>query len=268
MNVFPSKPRLLPALLVVAGACLMAGADRLPAEDSASFTVDTGLGDRTGEGLQLLLECRPRPGSGEAVTQSARLPKDGTVVFEVDIAGGADWSCAITAATPPGLQVRYRGDGGSEVDIAEDGCRFSAVQPGHANFCQIQVRTLTTSLTVYKKWIGASRREPDVSIELMCAGERVPEGRDINAGKPGGWFLSVTDPEGVICHVLEAKREEFVSDAGDCENLLILPGSEEECTLINTKVVKMIDMLNRYGLAIMIIIFMVVGMLAARRFVP
>jgi hypothetical protein len=38
--------------------------------------------------------------------------------------------------------------------------------------------------------------------------------------------------------------------------------------MVNTKVVKMIEMLNRYGLVIMILVFMVVGMIAARRFVP
>lgn len=268
MNVLFSKPRLLPVLLAIAGVWLTAGAERLPADESASFTVDTGLGERSGEGLQLLLECRLRPGSGEAVTQNARLPKDGTVVFEVDVVQGENWSCAITAVAPPGLQVRYRGDGGSEVDIAEDGCRFSGVQPGHANFCQVQVRSPATSITVYKKWIGATRKEPDVRIELVCAGEQVQESRNINAGKPGGWFLSVTDPEGVTCHVLEAEREEFIPDISDCQNLLMLPGSEEECTLVNTKVVKMIDMLNRYGLVIMILVFMAAGMVAARRFVP
>jgi hypothetical protein len=35
--------------------------------------------------------------------------------------------------------------------------------------------------------------------------------------------------------------------------------------VVNTKVVKMIEMLNRYGLFIMIGVFMVVGGLAARK---
>ena len=51
----------------------------------------------------------------------------------------------------------------------------------------------------------------------------------------------------------------------DCEDLVILPGASEECTVVNTKVVKMIDMLNRYGLVIMILVFMVVGGFAARK---
>ena len=139
---------------------------------------------------------------------------------------------------------------------------------GHANFCQIQARSQVTSVTVYKKWIGATLKEPDVRVELVCAGERLQENRNINAGKPGGWLLPVSDAEGITCDVLEARSEEYVQDTADCENLLVLPGSEEECTLVNTKVVKMIDMLNRYGLVIMILVFMAAGMVAARRFVP
>ena len=72
----------------------------------------------------------------------------------------------------------------------------------------------------------------------------------------------------MICDVFETGRDEFVPDPADCRGLLVLPGSEEECTLVNTKVVKMIEMLNRYGLVIMILVFMAAGMVAARRLVP
>jgi hypothetical protein len=38
--------------------------------------------------------------------------------------------------------------------------------------------------------------------------------------------------------------------------------------MVNTKVVKMIQMLNRYGLFVMIGVFAIAGMVAARRMVP
>jgi hypothetical protein len=38
--------------------------------------------------------------------------------------------------------------------------------------------------------------------------------------------------------------------------------------MVNTKVVKMIQMLNRYGLVIMILVFLIAGMFAARRMMP
>lgn len=268
MNPVFSNLRALPFLLPLAGLLLAAGGDGLCADEPASFTVDSRLGESAADGLQVHLECRSAATGVPLAMESAWLPRDGTTVFEVPVRQDEEGSCTVTAEAPPGVEMHFRGDGGSLVDIADDGCHFSGVQPGHANFCQIQVSSLATSITVFKKWIGATREEPDVQIELVCAGERIQDARSINAGKPGGWSLDLTDPEGVRCDVFETAREEFIPDAEDCRDILVLPGSQEECTMVNTKVVKMIEMLNRYGLVIMILVFMVVGMIAARRFVP
>ena len=268
MNPILSNLNIDRLLALLAVAALMAGADGLYAEARATFTVDARLGEGAPDGLPVNLRCGPVPDGEQRATQSGWLPREGSTVFEVTVPPAEGWTCNVSAEAPPGLYVRYRGDGGSAVDIDRDGCRFSEILAGHANFCQIQVRGQATSITVYKRWIGATREEPDVQIELVCGGQPVAGVRNINAGKPGGWALDLTDPEGILCDVLERENESFVPDPGDCRNLLILPGSEEECTMVNTKVVKMIDMLNRYGLAIMILIFMAVGMVAARRFVP
>lgn len=268
MNLITAIPRVRSILPRLAGVMLMAGASGLCAEEPASFTVDARLGEGSVEELQVRLDCRAAGDAEPSAVQSARLPRDGTAIFEVVVPPAASWACDVFADALQGMEVRYRGDGGSDADIGESGCRFTGVRAGHANFCQIQTRSQVTSITVYKKWIGATRKEPDVLVQLNCAGERLPESRNINAGKPGGWFLPVSDPEGITCDVLETRSEEYVQDTGDCENLLILPGAEEECTLVNTKVLKMIDMLNRYGLVIMILVFMAAGMIAARRLVP
>jgi hypothetical protein len=262
------KPRLVSLLAVLACVALAAAGEGLRAEEVAEFTVDTRLGDVAGEGVQVRLECETGDPVVSPVVRSALLPRNGTKVFQVSAPAGRNLTCTVSVDTPPGIEVIYRGDGGSETDIGYSGCRFTGVRAGHANFCQIEVRSRTTSVTVYKKWIGAKRKEPGVRIELVCAGEQVQASREINTGRPGGWFLEVTDPEGVTCDVFEEKRDEFIPDERDCRNLLVLPGSEEECTLVNTKVVKMIEMLNRYGLVIMILVFLAVGMAAARRFVP
>jgi hypothetical protein len=141
---------------------------------------------------------------------------------------------------------------------------------------------------VYKKWIGAADRESDVEIRLHCAAgpaadvgtdaESAPDPqsnpgfdpgpRMINEDEPAGWDLEITDPNGLECDVLEAEREDFRADISDCQDLIILPGASEECTMVNTKVVKMIQMLNRYGLVIMILVFMAAGMLATRKMLP
>lgn len=267
--MIPDLPqlRLFALSLLFAALVPVATAGSLHADQTASFTVDARLGDGAPDRLQVRLDCQPASDIGSSAAQFRRLPRDGTAVFEVSVPPQGNVTCAISAEAPQGLEVRYLGDGGSPADIGDAGCLFTGVQAGHANFCQIQATSPITSVTVYKRWIGATRYEPDVRADLVCAGAPVGEGRDINAGKPGVWVLDVADPEGVTCDVLETGREEFIADPDDCRGLLVLPGSEEECTMVNTKVVKMIEMLNRYGLVVMILVFMAVGMVAARRFV-
>lgn len=234
---------------------------------AATFTVDAKLGGDSGQHVGVVLSCRSA--AGEAVhTEQATLADGETVELRLPgpPAGGVD--CVVTADHSAGLSIGYRGDGGSEVDISDAGCRFLGVTAGHANFCQVRVEARVTSITVYKKWIGARGDEDDVLARLHCGGAAVPEPLPINAGRPGTWTLEVTEADGILCQVTEDEREDFVPDMTDCRDLLVLPGTQEECTLVNTKVVKMIDMLNRYGLGIMIAVFAVAGMLAARKFVP
>jgi hypothetical protein len=234
-------------------------------EDIATFTVDARFGTTPEGGMQAVLRC----GVGEAYESRAWLPDRGTTVFSLNLEESATETCVVAVEPPAGMLIRYQGDGGSAVEISDQGCHFSAVRAGHFNFCQVQADSRTTSLIVYKKWIGATGEEADVAVQLVCDGEILQGPREINVNKPGGWTLDLSNADGIVCGVHEVgRREEFVPDESDCRNLVVLPGSEEECTMVNTKVVKMIDMLNRYGLGIMILVFMVAGMLAARRFVP
>jgi len=259
--------RLFPALALLLAAALGPGSARPQESATATFTVDARLGGQSVDGVQVRLRCTGIDPDAERAADTAFVEDGGTVVFERPLAADQSISCTIVAEAPAGLRIRYLGDGGSEVAVGEGGCRFDAVAPGHANFCQVRVESRTTSITVYKKWIGATRNEADVAVELVCADGIAREARAINAGRPSGWTLELTDPEGVLCDVREEEREEYVADISDCQGLLVLPGAQEECTMVNTKVVKMIDMLNRYGLFVMIAVFGVAGMIASRRFV-
>ncbi|MCJ7815093.1 MAG: hypothetical protein MUP31_03480, partial [Xanthomonadales bacterium] len=68
------------------------------------------------------------------------------------------------------------------------------------------------------------------------------------------------------CNVSEEVRDIFRPDIIDCQGLWVLPGKGEECTLINTKIVKRIEMLNRYGKIVMILLVLGIGLVAVRRF--
>ena len=173
--------------------------------------------------------------------------------------------CRLTPQRLPGHELGFLGDGGSQFEAEAPGCTFSNVRRGHSNFCQIRVEDQETTLTVFKDWIGTSERESDSRISLDCGNGRNYPRLAINTDKPGAWMLTVDRDDGFLCSVSEREGDGYIADISDCQDLLILPGADEECTIVNTKVVKMIEMLNRYGLVAMILVFMAVGGIAARR---
>jgi hypothetical protein len=126
----------------------------------------------------------------------------------------------------------------------------------------------TVELQVYKKWIGARGDEANVEIQLFCGRGKKFEPRFINHDHPDGWQISEVPADGLFCNVREIVRDTFIADVSDCLDLLVIPEQGVECTIVNTKVVKRIDMLNRYGLAMMIAVMLGAGLAAVRRFAP
>ena len=174
-------------------------------------------------------------------------------------------SCQARVLTPVGYSATYIAQGESVLKADDNGCQFSRMSAGQVNSCLIDVTQNPVMLTVYKKWIGGSGEEEDVQVSLECENGDYSGYRYINEGSPDGWEISQFDPEGILCNVTETVRDTFRPDIIDCQGLYIRPGRGEECTLINTKIVKRIEMLNRYGKIVMIVLVLAVGLVAVRR---
>lgn len=129
-----------------------------------------------------------------------------------------------------------------------------------------QTEPAEVEVQVYKKWIGASDDEADVEAHLICAGGPAYEPLRVNRDRPGSWRLEDIPDDGTVCTVQEVEQDGFVADIEDCRDLLVLPDQGAECTLVNTKVVKRIDMLNRYGLILMVAVMLGAGLAATHRY--
>ena len=175
-------------------------------------------------------------------------------------------NCQIRANPAHGYSVVHsaRSVGTSSAD--RNGCHFPLLSEDDEANCLITVTQESVPLTVYKEWVGGSGEEQDVQINLECESGKYSGSRYINEGSPGGWEIRDIDPEGILCNVSEVVRDTFEPDIIDCQGLWILPGKGEECTLLNTKIVKRIEMLNRYGKLIMIVLVLAIGLVAVRRF--
>lgn len=250
-------------LLLLLSLLVVGVSTALPANEIALFTVDVKLKGTGLEALDVNLKCElERP-----LSLDFRIPVGESRTFTVPVPAEGGESCILTTLALPAHLLRYLGDGGSTYDVEAEGCRFTGIERGHSNFCQIQVESQETSLTVYKHWVGTSEPENDVQAMLDCGQGGRYATKKINLRKSASWSLEVNTADGLTCSVSEPESDDYTADTSDCESLVIPAGAEEECTIVNTKVVKMIEALNRYGLVVMILVFMVVGGFAARRFV-
>jgi hypothetical protein len=229
----------------------------------ARFTIDARVDHAILSQLDVRLSCD----SATPAQQQVTLDFDGSHEFTVSVQGMGGTSCTLVALLPSGQNVTYVGDGGSVIRLDRQGCHFTGVTAGHANFCQVHVEREATMLTVYKKWVGGTGEEPNVNIHLECNDEMQGIPLWINSGSSQNWELEVSEPNGIRCSVYEVEHDSFRADRSDCSDLLIMPGANEECTLVNTKVVKRIQTLNRYGLGAMILVMLAVGLLAIKRLV-
>jgi hypothetical protein len=237
---------------------LAAGEDNI-----ANFDLDLQFDPQLLSEIEVELLCN----AGEPQRQQVHLTATGRK--RLNLVGFDDNKpvCQLRALLPLGYSVEYQSASESKHRANQHGCQFTAVRHGQTHDCRIRITQNTVPLMVYKKWIGGTGQEPDVEIKLLCGDRAVAQPRFINRESPSGWEVSDIRVDGLSCDVVEKPGDTFVADQSDCQGLLVFPARGAECTMVNTKVVKRIEMLNRYGKAIMIVVMLVAGLIAVRRYV-
>jgi hypothetical protein len=227
----------------------------------ATLIVETRYAPRLLETVNLEVICS----SGDFGKSRYEMRADDQLTLKLTGFQNARTSCQLLARLPDGYSVEYSVRGGEVSRADKNGCQYARIRNGDTNHCLFEVTQDPVNLTVYKKWIGGSSEDADVTISLSCESGEYSGERLINEGSPGGWEISEIDPEGILCNISEEVRDNFRPDIIDCQGLYIRPGRGEECTLINTKIVKQIEMLNRYGKIVMIVLVLFVGLVAVKR---
>ena len=229
----------------------------------AQFLVNVIFDEQWLDSLEVLFDC--------PTAQPASL----LVVFEGPgknsswVEGFADetGSCRIFVKPIQGYSVKYSGGGESGFAADGEGCHYERLADGHSNTCQAELTQDPVLITAYKKWIGGTGEEPGIRIRLECESGEFKGDRFLEAGAPTSWEIRHIDPEGVVCSVFESPGDHYIADEFDCQSLVIFPGKGEECTMVNTKIVKRIEMLNRYGKFIMVLVMLVAGLFGVKRYV-
>jgi hypothetical protein len=178
-------------------------------------------------------------------------------------------------------------------------CRFEEIQNGANPECNIENRLMLHRVDVEKVWIdenpslgnpmSATGRMECNTIPSDCIrGDDQSSDSGAQSGKGNGWYMSwegdsdwdyafmCPQTSGSHCWVSEKIHSSDVeSDTSDCvfkngtgyPNAGIKPGDwDNECTLVNTRIYEGVPTLSQYGLGVLALLMLGVGMVGFRRF--
>jgi hypothetical protein len=90
--------------------------------------------------------------------------------------------------------------------------------------------------------------------------------RYIDPANPG-LFQVLPDWDGTTeCFVTEEVDAGVLADLSDCESIPLAPGVDGECTIVNTRLFAGIPTLSQYGLLLMALLMLGVGLVGFRRY--
>jgi hypothetical protein len=188
-------------------------------------------------------------------------------------AGTGGYTSAYTADTEDGLAGNIRS--------LADGCYFDDVEGGQFT-CDLGNLLDPVSFTVHKNWLDV---EQGVDVQLYaqagytCYNVRTAPDGDLQQISGGMEFNGIEDYD-VVTDIYPAfngssycvANEDWLpsaaeGDDSDCSNVELLVGENASCTIYNTVFFEGIPTLSQWGLAILAVLTLGVGLVGFRRFV-
>jgi len=265
----------------------------------AAFTVTKDFTDNNASSVDVTLSCNtglpleqsftiidPEAGlpaipvdNGISTTAGAGVdpsPTDHTsVTFIVTSFTEGEMDCTITESpVPVGYSVEY--DDGTPSSV---NCSYDDVNSGDYS-CAITNAADPATFTVYKEWesfgAGGGIVNENVIVSIYCNNE-IEDG-DYSSMKDA-WYISDelddgghltatidTTYQSAECWAEEQVFESGVESTGNCDLRTIHAGESSDCTFVNTVFFEGIPTLNQYGLAVLVLLTLGLGMVGFRRF--
>ena len=259
-----------------------------PGVDSIRIQVSKFFNDgNTGE-VDVTLDCN----TGLPIVQTQGVSEGNPVNFVVTAIDATQEgpNCRVYEETESGYSPNYEvpaqschpftGDCFAVNDQAPTGCFFEDIHPndgGSQNFCEITNTLLPSTLTVDKVWLDFDDHPSffinDASVQVNCSA--VADGEQSSFI----WYLSGNDESqsfdiyprwqgDTVCSVTENVFEQGIISEGCDGSFAFTPGSPAaSCELTNSFFAEGIPTLSQWGLIIMTLLMMGLGMVAVRKLV-
>ena len=252
----------------------------------ATFRVTKNFTDDNPAEVRVELNCN----NGLPVNQGFNISESQDVNFVLSSFSNGEPDCTITEVSVDGYATEYFASGESNPSYDTDGCYFDDVTRGDVNICNITNDVKPVMIEVTKEWFmegtngNAFEEYATVTVssdsEIMYGNRCDDRGPKVQLGR---WcqHLNFEGPEtdtqsvmvypawdGVMVYIDENLVESYIDSENDCGGSVeIFPGDGASCTVTNTVFFEGIPTLNQYGMAIMALLMLGVGLLGFRRFV-
>ncbi len=261
-------------------------------QKQATFEVTKSFTDGNTGDVQVNISCN----NGLPLKQSFMISSGESVTFVVTSFADGQMNCSITESPVPGYSATYNSLGsdssGDDSDPDKPGCNFFNIVSNDENFCSVTNNPNPVEVVVNKDWFikGAVGNEVSMkySLTLYCDAEIVngspfflselnPGALDLIApvnlwyitwnGDGDDSFIAEVIPEfpSSSCSVVERVFDNYVEVDNGCASLEVSVGNGANCTITNTAFFEGIPTLNQFGLALLALLMLGLGMVGLRR---
>lgn len=263
-----------------------------PADNRATFEVSKHFTDGNNPTeVEVTLNCF----TGLPLQQSQTISEGQNVTFVVNNFEDGELNCSVTENLDEldGYTPTYEAAGPGETDNT-GGCHFSAVTAESENACQITNNADPVQIDIEKLWVidGAGGSEIDTRYQLTLYCDSAITGGDKSCQRNGPYgdsspgraqsyesckvftgngsdqFTAHVIPQwpDTHCWVDEDIYDDAVEIDNGCEDLVISAGHGASCRVTNTVFFEGIPTLSQFGLAMLTLLMLGMGMIGFRRF--
>lgn len=288
-----SIQRVFLTLLAVLLLPSLAWAQVAPGPTRTTFTVNKAFSDGNSvAAVTIHIQCFTGVPLNQSQTREADNNGEFEVEFVVEQYDQGELDCDIWEEEVPGYSAEYTafsafGDATNDAD----GCHFDNIDNSNLaeedpqNSCDIVNTPDPVEVVVNKVWViegsGGDLLDPTYKLVLHCDDEIV----DGYETQSGDWKKTLYNSDsngtsnqsysafvipdwdgGTDCWVDETIYDSSVDSSDYCDNLHVVIGEGDSCTITNTVFYEGIPTLSQYGMAILALLMLGVGLVGFRRF--
>ncbi len=233
----------------------------------ATFKVYKDFDDNNPSDVIVHLDCT----TGLIPDQDQNVSENNPITFVLTDFDGDTADCDITESVPAGYSAKYSlTDNGAQNSIE---CAYENVTGGSYE-CWIENQLNAVEVEVTKDWIDEHSEFNNSTFaraRASCINEFDLDDRHLrfyDDGDKDSFFVKPSWQGDTECWVNERIRDSGVeSDSSDCQDIEVVLGDTLiECTIVNTRIYEGVPTLSQYGLALMALLMLGVGLVGFRRF--